>query len=303
MTKGRVSLYLGAICLLFLLVSGWYWRGFILGSRTGSTPFDGQRAYRDVETQVAFGPRIPGSTGHASEVEWLESQLHAAGWTVQHQRLTSMGHAIDNLIASRSEAAPQILLGAHYDTRIYASRDPNPALQTQPVPGADDGASGVAVLLDLARTVPSDGVPLQLVFFDAEDNGDIPGWDWLLGSRAFVSALKTKPRAMVLLDMVGDPELNLPMEATSDAALRTSIWDTASRLGYGKVFLPQIKYSIEDDHTPFLEAGIAAVDIIDLDYAYWHTTADLPEHVSAQSLQIVGDVVWTWLKEQASLPK
>jgi Zn-dependent M28 family amino/carboxypeptidase len=302
-TKYRVHLYLGSICLLFLLVSGWYWRGFMIGSHSSATPFDGQRAYRDIETQVGFGPRIPGSAGHATEVEWLETQLRAAGWAVHGQQLTFMGHEIHNVIASRSDAAPQIVLGAHYDTRIFASRDPNPAMQAQPVPGADDGASGVAVLLELARTIPSDGVPKQLVFFDAEDNGDIPGWDWLLGSRAFISVLQSKPRAMVLLDMVGDPDLNIPMEATSDPALRNSIWETARRLGYDKVFVPQIKYSIEDDHTPFLEAGIPAVDIIDLDYAYWHTTADLPEHVSAESLQTVGDVVWTWLRDQASLPK
>lgn len=298
MTTRRVFLYLGSIGLLLLLVIGWYARGFRQESRGANTPFSGQRAFQDVETQVSFGPRIPGSDGHARAVEWMSGQLRAAGWTVQDQHLQSMGHEIHNLIASRSKDPPQFLVGAHYDSRIFASRDPSPLMQTRPVPGANDGASGAAVLLELARTLPAQTVPLWLVFFDAEDNGEIPGWDWLLGSRAFVANMQIRPQGMVLLDMVGDASLNIPMEATSDPALRASIWETAARLGYAGVFLPETKYSMEDDHTPFLQAGIPAVDIIDFDYAYWHTVADTPEHVSAESLQIVGDVLWTWLHQQ-----
>jgi Zn-dependent M28 family amino/carboxypeptidase len=209
-----------------------------------------------------------------------------------------MGHPVQNIRAYKGDAAPEVILGAHYDTRIYASRDPDAAKQTQPVPGADDGASGVAVLLELARTLPQDGTPAWLVFFDAEDNGEIPGWDWLLGSKAFVAQMKVRPKAMVLLDMVGQENLSIPMESNSDPALRAAIWDAAARLGYENVFLPHTKYSIEDDHLPFIDAGIPAVDIIDIDYPYWHTTSDLPEHVSPRSLQIVGEVVSAWLQEQ-----
>jgi Zn-dependent M28 family amino/carboxypeptidase len=155
------------------------------------------------------------------------------------------------------------------------------------------------VLLELARTLPRDSVPIWLVFFDAEDNGDIPGWDWLLGSKAFVATMEVRPKAMILVDMVGDQDLSIPMEANSDPALRASIWSTAARLGYGDVFVARTKYSIEDDHLPFIEAGIPSVDIIDLDYRYWHTTSDLPEHVSARSLQVVGDVLSSWIEAQA----
>jgi Zn-dependent M28 family amino/carboxypeptidase len=202
------------------------------------------------------------------------------------------------LVAHRTDDPPQILLGAHYDSRIYANRDSDPSKWTQPVPGADDGASGVAVLLELARTLPDNSVPLWLVFFDAEDNGEIQGWDWLLGSKAFVSTMTAKPKAMILVDMVGDTDLSLPMEANSDKALRTSIWQTASGLGYGNIFIPETKYYIEDDHIPFIQAGIPSVDIIDIDYQYWHTTSDTPDHVSAASLQIVGNVLWSWLVQQ-----
>ncbi len=296
MSKARIAVYLGAIVILAALVASWYCTAF-----TQSGPheaFDGARAYADVGAQMEMGPRYVGSSGHDKIVSWIQSELEAAGWQVTIQQATSMGHPIQNIIASRGTQATGIIVGAHYDTRLYASRDPDPSKQTQPVPGADDGASGVAVLLELARTLPKDTAPITLVFFDAEDNGDIPGWDWLLGSKAYVASLTTKPQAMVLVDMVGAEPLSLPLEETSTPELRASIWQTAAKLGYGSIFLPQTKYSIEDDHTPFLQAGIAAVDIIDLDYPYWHTTSDTANHISAKSLQIVGNVLWTWLTEQ-----
>lgn len=268
-----------------------------------STPFDGPRAFKDVQTQVEMGPRIPDSTGHAKAVQWMQAELESAGWRVQNQTAVAMGHSIQNLLAYRSDRPPQILLGAHYDTRIFASRDPDHSKRTQPVPGADDGASGVAVLLGLARSLPRDTVPTWLAFFDAEDNGEIPGWQWLLGSEAFVASMTARPEAMVLVDMVGDADLSLPMEANSDPALRASIWQTASQLGHGDVFIPQVKYSLEDDHLPFIQAGIPSVDIIDFDYAFWHTTADTPDHVTAKSMQIVGDVLRAWIIQQGSTAK
>jgi Zn-dependent M28 family amino/carboxypeptidase len=299
--KPQILIYWGGIGLLVLLVGYWYFFAFSRGP--SSAPFDGARAFKDVQMQVEMGPRIPDSASHAKAVQWIRTELESAGWHVEIQSATAMGHPIQNLLAYRSDGPPQVLLGAHYDTRIFASRDPDPSKQTQPVPGADDGASGVAVLLELARSLPRDTAPIWLAFFDAEDNGEIPGWQWLLGSEAFVAQMIARPKAMVLVDMVGDADLSLPMEANSDPALRTSIWQTASKLGHGDVFIPQVKYRIEDDHLPFIRAGIPSVDIIDLDYAYWHTTADTPEHVTAKSLQIVGDVLRAWIVEQASTAK
>ena len=299
MTRTRKLIYLGFISGLFLLVLAWYALAYAMRPQTASTKFDAERAYADVKTQVSFGPRIPGTPAHARTVDWIRTQLEAAGWHVEIQQSTSMGHPIQNILAYRVDVTPQVLLGAHYDSRIYASRDPDTARRTQPVPGADDGASGVAVLLELARTLPSNSVPVSLAFFDAEDNGEIPGWDWLLGSKAFVAGMQRRPDHMILLDMVGGPDLSIPMEGFSDPALRASIWDTAARLGYGSIFKPQVKYNIEDDHLPFLNAGIPAVDIIDLDYAYWHTISDTPEHVAPRSLQVVGDVVSAWIVGQA----
>jgi Zn-dependent M28 family amino/carboxypeptidase len=158
----------------------------------------------------------------------------------------------------------------------------------------------VAVLLELARSLPHNSVPITLVFFDAEDNGRIPGWDWILGSRAFVSSLASKPEKMILVDMVGYKYMQIRPEANSDAQLRDSIWATAARLGHAAFFPTQVGGAILDDHVPFLEAGIPAVDLIGIDYKYWHTSADTPDKLSAQSLQVVGDVLWTWLMDQST---
>ena len=261
---------------------------------TDSASFDGLRAYADVQTQVAFGPRSPETAGHAKVTAWMRKELESAGWQVDIQESQSMGHPVQNIVAKRGAASPQIILGAHYDSRIYASQDPDSAKRTQPVPAANDGASGVAVLLELARTLPKNSVSTWLVFFDAEDNGEIAGWDWLLGSREFVKHNIIQPRAVVVI-----ADLNIYKEQNSNPALTDEIWSTANKLGYGKQFISTYKYSMEDDHTPFLEAGIPAVDMIDFDYPYWHTTQDTPDKVSVKSLEIVGNTLWAWITQQS----
>jgi Zn-dependent M28 family amino/carboxypeptidase len=150
----------------------------------------------------------------------------------------------------------------------------------------------------LARTLPVSGVPVQLVFFDAEDNGGLDGRQWIMGSHAFVATLAEEPRAAIIVDMVGDSDLNIYIERNSDPELTSAIWAQAAALGYGKEFIAKPKYDMIDDHTPFLEAGIPAVDIIDFDYPYWHTAADTADKVSAKSLQAVGRTLWAWIEEQ-----
>jgi Zn-dependent M28 family amino/carboxypeptidase len=135
-----------------------------------------------------------------------------------------------------------------------------------------------------------------LVFFDAEDNGRIEGWDWILGSRAFVDQLAGQPDAVVIVDMIGDADLNIKMETSSTLSLVVEIWEQANALGYSDHFIPRPGYRILDDHTPFLQAGIPAVDIIDFDYPYWHTTEDTIDKISAQSLQVVGETLLAWLE-------
>jgi Zn-dependent M28 family amino/carboxypeptidase len=299
MTKKSIALYLTVIGLLLVIAVGWYAYALRSQPEPASVSFDGNRAYADVQTQVAFGPRMPGTDGHAQIVAWMRAELESAGWQVEVQESEALGHPVQNIVAKRGDANPQIIVGAHYDSRMFADNDPNPENRTQPVPAANDGASGVAVLLELARTLPKDSVPTWLVFFDAEDNGRIEGWDWILGSREFVKNNVIQPRAVIVIDMIGDADLNIYKERNSNPELTDEIWSVAKNLGYENQFIPSYKFSMEDDHTPFLEAGIPAVDLIDFDYPYWHTIADTPDKVSAASLEAVGKTLWTWITQQS----
>ena len=288
--------------LLFTLALAAQACSLVPGSTPEPVPFDGERAYTDVQTQVDFGPRIPGSTGHAKVQEWMRTELESAGWHAAIQTSESMGHPIDNIVAKRNDEAPKIIIGAHYDSRIYADQDADVANHSTPVPAANDGASGVAVLLELARSLPENTAPVWLVFFDAEDNGRIEGWDWILGSREFVKNNSIQPRAVIVVDMIGDANLNIYKERNSNVELTDAIWKTAKELGYENNFIDEYKYSMIDDHSPFLEAGIPAVDIIDFDYPYWHTTQDTPDKVSAESLKVVGETLRTWVMQQSGQP-
>jgi Zn-dependent M28 family amino/carboxypeptidase len=263
-----------------------------------SDSFDGRQAYEFVRAQVDLGSRAPGTQGHARIQELIRTELESAGWIVEYHDSERMGHPIRNIIAKRNDEPPQIILGAHYDTRFVADHDPDESKRSEPVPGANDGASGVAVLLELAHSLPDNTMPVWLVFFDTEDNGKIEGWDWILGSRAYAEEVDVKPRAMVIVDMIGDADLNVYLEKNSDKQIRAEIWATAERLGYGNRIINEEKFSMLDDHTPFLEKGIPAVDMIDFDYPYWHTTGDTLDKVSAESLAVIGDTLWHWITEQ-----
>ncbi|GIV66244.1 MAG: M28 family peptidase [Chloroflexota bacterium] len=283
--------------LVLLLLAGLLVSNRFGGSHSPPYRFNQTRAFRDVEIQLSFGPRTPGSEAHQQTIEYILEQTQMAGWQVELHQTQRMGHPLTNVIAKRLKpGGKQIILGAHYDSRFFSDQDADPALHNLPVPGANDGASGVAVLLELARSLPPDlPVEIWLVFFDAEDQGNIPGWDWILGSRAFVEEISINPTAVVILDMIGDADLNIFLERNSNPQLASQIWESAQKLGFEKYFIPQYKYSILDDHTPFLERGFAAVDVIDFDYPHWHTQQDTLDKVSAESLGIVGETIHNWL--------
>ncbi len=262
----------------------------------GQQTYDGQRSWKDIAYQLNLGPRTPGSAAHQQIVDWIVAELKINGWTAEVQSGTIQGHPYQNIIGKRGTSDSAIILGAHYDTRMVADQDPDPSKRTLPVPGANDGASGVAVLLELARTLPTTiHTDVWLVFFDIEDQGDIPGWDWILGSQAYADSLTTSPKAVVVVDMIGDTNLNIYKEKTSNADVVKQIWDTAAQAGYSAQFIDQYKYSMLDDHTPFLQRGFPAVDLIDFDYPYWHTTSDTVDKVSPDSLKVVGDTLTKWI--------
>ncbi len=308
------------LCILFLLIFSSGCSSQVIAHEPVQEipyePFDGERAWQDVDYQVALGARTPGSPAHAQTTGWIEERLRGLNWEVEVQELQvhvdGNQRTVRNVIAKTGAGRPWLVLGAHYDTRLVADRDPDFGKRSTPVPGGNDGASGVAVLLELGRILPNyvhypmPGSELRaqqiwLVFFDAEDNGKLAGWDWILGSQAFVDNLAEKPDAAVIVDMIGDAQLDIYMEKNSDPQLRQEIWDTAAALGYDSWFIPEEKHRILDDHVPFIEAGIPAVDLIDMNYAYWHTTQDTADKVSPESLQIVGDTLLSWLVNPSPL--
>lgn len=257
--------------------------------------FDGERAFRHAETQVSYGPRPPGSEAHQMTGDYISQVLEENGWQVREQSFQF------NQIEGRNiygVAGPEdglwIILGAHYDTRPVADQDEF-APET-PVVGANDGASGVAVLLELSRILkPSSlNIHLWLTFFDAEDSGGINGNQWAFGAMNFAQSLDGRPDAVVIVDMIGDADLNIYQERNSNPSLTNEIWKVAGDLGYPG-FIPEPGRTILDDHVPFLQIGIPAVDIIDFDYPYWHTTEDTLDKISADSLEQVGRTLQTWL--------
>jgi glutaminyl-peptide cyclotransferase len=270
---------------------------FILPRNKKPLEFNADRAYQDAAYQLSFGPRTMGSEAHEQVAEWLITSLREQSWQVDTQETIISGKMVKNIIAKRGEGTPWVILGSHYDSRTYADQDPNPANRTKPVLGADDGASSVAVLLELARVIPKNiNKQIWMVFFDNEDNGTSSGTGWVVGSSYFVSQLVGMPDSVVILDMVGDKDLNIYMERNSDPQLNDEIWSTAKSLGYSQ-FIDSYKYGLLDDHTPFIQAGITAVDIIDFNYPYWHTTQDTLDKISANSLMVVGETILTWLNE------
>jgi len=266
-------------------------------------PFDGQAAYRAVETQVAFGPRIPGTPGHAAEAAWLDSLLRPLADTLIVQSWTHVTEAGDtiplrNFVARFNPGAGEHLLFlAHWDTRPHAdaagSRD-----SAAPVPGANDGGSGTAVLLGVAAALrqlpPSVGV--DLLFVDGEDYGVFDNKvDVLLGSKYYAAhpVAGGRPLYAVLFDMVGDRELQIYQEGnslTGAPEVVDLVWTVARKAGHGNVFIPSQRWTLTDDHVSLQAQGIRAIDVVDFDYPYWHTPDDTPDKVSAQSLQAVGEV-------------
>lgn len=262
--------------------------------------FSASLAFDHVQNQMKHGSRIPGSLAHDYTVEYIENVLSDHQWSTTISTPTIQNKTVKNIIGTIGTGAPWIIIGAHYDSRIFADRDPNFENRQLPVPGANDGASGVAVLLELSRVLPEykDKIKYKqiwLVFFDAEDNGNIEGWDWILGSQAFVNNLDELPDTAIIVDMVGDRDLNIHIEKNSDAELSQEIWEVAHDLGYSQFFIPYTKYRILDDHIPFKNVGVEVVDIIDFDYEYWHTIEDTTDKVSPQSLEIVGNTLIEWL--------
>jgi hypothetical protein len=258
--------------------------------------FDSSRAYEHLRRQVGFGPRPSGSAALTQTRQYILNELKAAGIQAREDAwdaTTPLGPVrMVNVIATIPGRRPdRIALATHYDTKLY---------DDVRFVGASDGASSTAAVLELGRvlTTRQNEYTIELLFFDGEEarRREWAGTDNTYGSRHYVEvAQKTRTlpslKALVLLDMIGDRNLNIRRESTSTRWLNDVIWAAARRLGYTREFLNEEFAIGGDDHFPFLDAGVPAVDIIDFDYPAWHTPQDDLDHVSARSLQVVGDVV------------
>ena len=286
-------------------------------SASSTTPFDGEVARGYVKTQLDFGARVPGTEAARKAGDWITAQMRLRADTVIEQRwnhVTAKGDTLPlrNIFARfRPGAATRILYVTHWDSRPVADQSEDPAKRSLPVPGANDGASGVGLFIALGdllkQTPPTVGV--DLLFVDGEDYGTFgpPDVDVLLGSTYFAANLPEgyQPIFGVLFDMIGDADLLIPQESNSverAPEVVARVWETAAKLGYQKYFPPRTGYAVTDDHIPLLDKGLRVIDVIDLDYLgppgsskpnYHHTTEDTLDKVSAQSLKIVGDVAYS----------
>jgi len=274
------------------------------GGGAGTKEFKGQTAFGYIQQQMAFGPRVPNTPAHRRTGDWLEAQLRQRADTVIVQAFTARTSEgttlrLRNFFARfRPQATERVLFLAHWDTRPKADKSANLGQQQLPVPGANDGASGVAVLLGVADALKAraPGIGVDLLFVDGEDWGDFGDTtETLLGARHFVAHMPPGYTTLfaVLFDMVGDKDLQILQEGYSVSRapeVVQRVWDTAQRLGYGSVFVPTVGEALTDDHVALQQAGIRAIDVIDFTFPYHHTTEDTIDKVSAASLQIVGDV-------------
>lgn len=292
-----IASVLPAVVVLALSVLGYIQSRPNTAGVASQGPFDGQRAFADLRRLVAFGPRPSGSVALERTREFIMAELRAASVSFSEDKFTAatpMGPiSMTNIVAEIPGASPSIvIIGGHYDTKRMATH----------FVGANDGGSSAAFVLELARVLAKrhNKVIYWLVFFDGEEA--IRRWsatDSLYGSRHFAAELttqetKSRVEAVIVVDMIADAHLGIHRETHSTPWLNDLVFTQARQLGYHQYFLSSSK-TVDDDHQPFVELGIPAIDLIDLNYGplnlYWHTRFDTVEKCSPRSLQVVGTVV------------
>jgi hypothetical protein len=284
---------------------------------------DGQRAYKYLKDLCALGPRPAGSEANTRQRQLVARHFEKLGAKVTEQPFHGFdprsGARVDmvNLVGSwHPDRRDRVVIGAHYDTRPFPDNERDPAKRNLPFLGANDGASGVALLMELAHHLDKDKLNtpwgVDLVLFDGEELVYGAGQDHLgeyfLGSKEFarlyaegVDAKKLRYRyaAGFVLDMVGDKDLAIDKEENSvnlAGGLVNEVWRVARQVN-ARAFRSRVGQSVLDDHLPLNNAGIPTIDLIDFDYPHWHTSQDLPENCSAASLEQVGKVIATWLAQ------
>ncbi len=318
------ALHLGVLGMMVVLLSAF---GCGAGGQGGNSSgpstiptFDQARAWSNLLAQTNLGPRQPGSAGHEACRQWLVAQLKALTDDVTEQNFSVASRrrqaaltgtnllAVFGAAASTDLSAKALMLCAHWDTRPVADEDPDLSKRTEPVLGANDGASGVAVLLEVGRLLKAQtpSRPVILALWDLEDSGNLaataslPWQGFCVGSQYFANHMgRLRPKESILLDMIGDTSPNYlqePNSLASNPSLLSRVWGAGQSLGF-TAFANSTGPVMTDDHLPLIRAGVPSLDIIDFDYPgpnsnrYWHTTSDTPDHCSADSLRMVGQTL------------
>jgi len=292
--------------IYFYFLTATYLILFLCFSSKNNITFDKENAFEYLKKQCEFGPRNPSSDGHKACMNFLISEMKKFTKSVYVQKFNHYDsnikktHYLSNIIgrfSSLEDNAPRRILCAHWDTRPIADRDRDKNNRNTPILGANDGASGIAVLLEISRIMSKFPPPVNIdvIFFDGEDYGKEGNYDeYFMGSRFFSkNPIYRGYECAVLLDMIGDKDLQIPMEKFSHfyfPGLVDNIWNRAKKLGV-RQFVHTVGVEVLDDHQMLAEAGIPAIDIIDFDYKYWHTIEDTPDKCSPESLEAVGKVI------------
>jgi hypothetical protein len=266
----------------------------LLLQTTSAPVFNSSRAWDDLRQLVSIGPRPAGSAAIERSRTYIKDQLKKAGLTAVEQAWedqTPLGrvHMVNLRATLPGDSKNRLIIAGHYDTKLF---------REFPFVGASDGGSSAAFLLELARALKGrhNQLTIELLFLDGEEAVvDWQGTDNTYGSRHYVQEARkdgsiASIAGLILVDMIGDRDLQIRPDQNSTAWMTNAIWDAARRRGLGEYFV-RTPTTIEDDHLPFLSAGIPSVDIIDLDYPAWHTRQDDLDHVAARSLQVVGDTL------------
>ncbi len=274
---------------------------------------DGQRSLEWIQTTVKLGNRYYGAPYRDLALNHLERSLKTVSDEVERdpfqatEPVSGIRYSLTNLVGrTHPERNARVLLGSHFDTRLWAEKDPDEAKRNLPIDGANDGTSGLAVLLDVLRVlkkVPLQKIGLDIVFFDGEEFGRPRSKDYCQGSRHYVKgpqfqAPKVKPALAIIIDMVGDETLSIRPEASSLQSapdLMKLIWSTANDLN-AKGFRFDRNVHIIDDHSPLQEVGVPAVLLIDFDYPHWHTQRDTVDKLNPQSLEETATVLLAVLR-------
>ncbi len=307
------SIEITLVMVLALSVAFFGYLGYgLLPANATAESFSGEQALTQARRQVAFGTRATGTPTNTQAGDALVNELAKLGWDVLIDPFgLPNGTTARNLIAIRSHDTPNSpvgLLGAHYDSRLVADADPNPANQTLPTPGAVNNAAGVAILLELARTLDGNasGHTVCLVFFDADDNANVPGWEPLLGSSHFLQGLSERvprcasPRFAIIVNTVGYAGQTLYRDSNGHPGLTGALWETAAGLGADNPFRNELIDGAAGAHLLFAAVGIPAVRLSGQAYPLQHTLQDSADQLDAASLTAVGSTLESWLEAGAT---